>query len=304
MLDVIKRKLSLKVSIALAVITIPPMVGAAYYITMRETASLETLTLNTAKMAAVSGAKMYGATLETGVDTGVFTIGDVIEPSYEEIKGFDFGDNPRFHTKYDFYTDRSVVGIEDKILESSPDFLYAAGVDVNGYLPTHNLKFSAPLTGDRAKDLAGNRAKRKFTDPVGMAVAKNLEPSLLQEYHRDTGELVWDVSAPIYVKGQHFGGFRVGVSIASLAAHKHSLLLRLSVVFGFLVIITVGFIFIMLRRSMKPLEHLAELANEISTGENLDKPIEPSSTDEIGQMAQSTNRLRASLAAAMGRLGE
>ena len=67
---------------------------------------------------------------------------------------------------------------------------------------------------------------------------------------------------------------------------------------------TVGFIFVMLRRSMRPLEHLATLANEISTGEGLDKPIKPATTDEIGQMAKSLNRLRASLQAAMGRLGE
>jgi HAMP domain-containing protein len=76
------------------------------------------------------------------------------------------------------------------------------------------------------------------------------------------------------------------------------------VVFGFLAIVTVGFIFLMLRRSMRPLEHLAMLASQISTGEGLDQPIKPTTTDEIGQMAKSLNRLRASLQAAMGRLGE
>ena len=90
------------------------------------------------------------------------TVGDVFDPVYEEIKGFDFGDNPRFHTRYDFYTDRVVLGFQDKILESSPDFLYAVGGDINGYTPTHNSKFQQPLTGDRTKDLSGNRTKRKF----------------------------------------------------------------------------------------------------------------------------------------------
>jgi len=304
MFELIKRRLSIKVSLILALITIPPMVVAAYRITTREAERLEQLTINNGKVAALTGAKMYGATLEAGIDAGFMTIGDVLEPVYEEIKGFDFGDNARFHTRYDFYTDRTVVGFQDKILESSPDFLYAVGGDVNGYTPTHDSKFQQALTGDRTKDLSGNRAKRKFWTPMHQAAAKSTEPVLVQAYVRDTGESAWDVSSPIFVKGRHFGAFRVAVSIDSIAAHKRSLLLQLSVVFGFLAIVTIGFIFLMLRQAMKPLEHLAMVANEISTGEGLDRPIKPVTTDEIGQMAKSLNRLRASLKAAMGRLGE
>ncbi|HEU4733764.1 MAG TPA: HAMP domain-containing protein [Kofleriaceae bacterium] len=304
MFDIIKRKLSLKVSLTLALITIPPMIAAAYYITAREAANQEQLMIDSGKIAAMSGAAMYSAALEAAVDAGLITTGDLIDPVYEEIKGFDFGDNPRYHTKYDFYTDRVMVDIEDKIFESSPDFIYAAGIDFNGYAPTHDTKYTQPLTGDRAKDLSGNRTKRKFTDPVGMAAVKNLQPVLVQKYLRDTGEIAWDVSSPVSVKSQHWGGFRIGVSFTSIAAHKRALLFQLSLVFGVLAIVTVGFIFFMLRRSMRPLEQLATTANEISSGEGLDRPIKAATTDEIGQMAKSLNRLRASLQAAMGRLGE
>jgi HAMP domain-containing protein len=304
MLELIKRRLSLKVSIVLAVITIPPMIVAAYLITAREADSLEQLTINSGKVAAISGAEMYGTALEAGIDSGIMTIGDVFDPVYEEIKGFDFGDNPRFHTRYDFYTDRVVLGFQDKILESSADFLYAVGGDLNGYTPTHDSKFQRPLTGDRSKDLAGNRTKRKFWTAMHQKAAASLAPVLVQDYVRDTGESAWDISSPIFVKGRHFGAFRVAVSVDSIAAHKRSLLLELGIVFGFLAVVTIGFIFMMLRRSMRPLEHLAMIANEISTGEGLDKPIKPVTTDEIGQMAKSLNRLRASLQAAMGRLGE
>jgi HAMP domain-containing protein len=304
MFELIKRKLSIKVSIILALITIPPMIAAAYYITARQASSLEQLTINNGKVAAMTGAEMYGSALEAGIDSGALTIGDVFDPVYEEIKGFEFGDNPRFHTKYDFYTDRAVVGFQDKILESSKDFLYAVGGDVNGYTPTHDSKFQQPLTGDRTKDLSGNRAKRKFWTAMHQAAAKNLDSVLVQPYLRDTGESAWDVSSPIYVHGRHFGAFRVAVSVDSIAAAKHSLLIQLTLVFGFLSIVTIGVIFAMLRRSMRPLEQLAQLAAELSTGENLDRPIKPVTTDEIGQMAKSLNRLRASLQAAMGRLGE
>jgi HAMP domain-containing protein len=304
MFELIKRRLSLKVSLILALITIPPMIAAAYLITTSESARIEQLTLSSGKVAAMAGARMYGTALEAGIDAGFMTIGDVLEPVYDEIKGFDFADNPRYHTRYDFFTDRTVVGFEDALLVSSPDFLYAVGGDINGYTPTHDSRFQKPLTGDRVKDLSGNRGKRKFWTAMHQTAAKNLEPVLVQAYIRDTGESAWDVSSPIFVKGRHFGAFRVAVSRDSIAAHKHSLLLQLIVVFAFLTVITVGFIFFMLRRSMRPLEHLASLANEISTGEALDRPVKASTSDEIGQMAKSLNRLRASLQAAMGRLGE
>jgi HAMP domain-containing protein len=304
MFELIRRRLSLKVSLVLALITIPPMIAAAYLITTSESARIEQLTIESGKVAAISGARMYGTALEAGIDAGIMTIGDVLEPNYDEIKGFDFGDNPRFHTRYDFYTDRTVVGFEDALLAGSPDFLYAVGGDINGYTPTHDSKFQQRLTGDRTKDLSGNRGKRKFWTPMHQAAARNLEPVLVQPYLRDTGESAWDVSSPIFVKGRHYGAFRVAVSRDQIAVHKRSLLLQLVVVFAFLTVITVGFIFFMLRRSMRPLEHLASLANEISTGEGLDRPIKPTSSDEIGMMAKSLNRLRASLQAAMGRLGE
>jgi len=304
MLELIKRKLSLKVSLVLALITIPPMIAAAFLITASESARIEELTINSGKVAAISGAKMFGTALEAGIDAGLMTISDVLEPTYEEIKGFDFGDNPRYHTRYDFYTDRTAVGFEDALLASSADFLYAVGGDINGYTPTHNSRFQHPLTGDRAKDLAGNRGKRKFWTSMHQAAARNLEQVLVQPYVRDTGESAWDVSAPIFVKGRHYGAFRVAVSRDSLATAKRALMFQLIMVFSFLTVITVGFIFFMLRRSMRPLEHLASLAAEISTGEGLDRPIKPTSSDEIGMMAKSLNRLRASLQAAMGRLGE
>jgi HAMP domain-containing protein len=304
MFELVKRRLSLKVSIILALITIPPMAVAALLITAREAANLEELTISAGKVAAMTGAEMYGAALEAGIDSGAIRLADLFEMKYEEIRGFDFGDNPRFHSKYDFYTDRVVLGFQDKILASSPDFIYAVGGDMLGYTPTHDSKFSRPLTGDPKKDLAGHRAKRKFWTPMHQNAAKNVEPVLVQPYLRDTGESAWDVSSPIFVKGRHFGAFRVAVSRDSIAAHKRTLLIQLVAVFGFLALVTVGFIFMMLRRSMRPLEHLAMVANEISTGEGLDRPIRPTTTDEIGQMAKSLNRLRASLQAAMGRLGE
>jgi hypothetical protein len=69
------------------------------------------------------------------------------------------------------------------------------------------------LTGDYEKDLKGNRTKRLFNDKVGLAAAHNEKEVLVQVYNRDTGERIWDISAPIYIQGRHWGAFRIGYTM-------------------------------------------------------------------------------------------
>jgi methyl-accepting chemotaxis protein len=88
-------------------------------------------------------------------------------------------------------------------------------VDDHGYFPTHNRRYSRPLTGNYDVDLANNRTKRIFSDRTGSRCGSNKEPFLLQTYKRDTGEVMHDVSAPIYVRGRHWGGFRIGYKSAA-----------------------------------------------------------------------------------------
>ncbi len=88
--------------------------------------------------------------------------------------------------------------------------VYAGAVDRRGYFPTHNRRFSQPLTGDFDKDMVGNRTKRIFDDPVGKRCGAHEMEYLVQTYRRDTGEVMHDVSAPIYIQGRHWGGFRIG----------------------------------------------------------------------------------------------
>jgi HAMP domain-containing protein len=176
-------------------------------------------------------------------------------------------------------------------------------VDENGYLPTHNSRFQKAVTGDAAQDLAGNRTKRIFADPVGLAAAKNKDPSLVQIYKRDTGETMWDVSSPIYVKGKHWGGFRVAVSMERIEAHQRILLLTLAGIFTIFTLVTVGAIFLLVHGAMQPVARLTEAATQISLGEGLEVPIKPETEDEIGRLTKTIDRLRLSMKAAMQRLG-
>ena len=100
--------------------------------------------------------------------------------------------------------------IQEPLLEANSFIIYAGAVDKNGYFPTHNKKFSQPLTGNYETDLANNRTKRIFNDKTGSRCGSNTSTFLLQTYKRDTGEIMHDLSAPIYVNGKHWGGFRIG----------------------------------------------------------------------------------------------
>lgn len=117
---------------------------------------------------------------------------------------------PKYSTAFDAFTDRVLPAIQEPILEAMPQLAYAGAVDNNGYFPTHNRKFAQPLTGHYETDLMHNRTKRIFSDRTGARCGANTKPFLLQTYKRDTGEVMHDLSVPIYVNGKHWGGFRIG----------------------------------------------------------------------------------------------
>ncbi|WP_218397803.1 methyl-accepting chemotaxis protein [Alteromonas lipotrueae] len=123
--------------------------------------------------------------------------------------------NPeKFTTSFDSFTDRALPDIQEPILQQHSFIVYAGAVDKNGYFPTHNKKFSHPLTGDLKVDIVKSRTKRIFNDYTGARCGSNTSSFLLQTYKRDTGEVMHDLSAPIMVNGKHWGGFRIGYQAA------------------------------------------------------------------------------------------
>ncbi len=145
---------------------------------------------------------------EDAMAKGTLTEAELFDTNYQPIPNT----NPqKFHTAYDWFTDQKVLPIEDACLADT-DIVFVVAVDVNGYLPTHNTRYSKPLTGNYDADLVGNRTKRIFDDPVGLIAGQNVDGILSQIYWRDTGEVMWDVSQPIMVNGRHWGGLRIGIS--------------------------------------------------------------------------------------------
>jgi methyl-accepting chemotaxis protein len=156
---------------------------------------------------AQQAARAVGRLFEQSISQGQISEDALFDRRYTPIPGTD----PVKHkSAFDDYTDAVLPGIQEKILEKMPGIAYAGAVDASGYFPTHNRKFSKPLTGDYAHDLVNNRTKRIFTDRTGSRCGSSTQPFLLQTYKRDTGEVMHDLSAPIYVNGKHWGGFRIG----------------------------------------------------------------------------------------------
>jgi len=198
------------------------------------------------------------AILEALVKGGRCRLEDVVALSYQEIRGgeiqklarlFDVSrvpaagfTPPKFSTPYDALAEEALQVLFDEILARDNRLLFAVIVDLNSYGPTHNRIYMKDWTGDPARDLAGNRIKRFFTDArvlvrgarTGLgAVAEGLherateadflgagcsldetpamrDAFLVQTYARDTGALVTALSVPLHVCGRRYGASLLG----------------------------------------------------------------------------------------------
>jgi methyl-accepting chemotaxis protein len=166
--------------------------------------AFDTLSMATQELAAE-----VGQVLASAVQRGL----DIWDRDYRLIVD---SKPPRYHTAYDQAVDGALQGLYDRTLASLKGCVYALAVDGQGYAPAHNGKFSHAPTGDPALDLGACRHKRIFNDPVGLALAVNLRPTLFQTYSRDTGEVISDLSMPILINGRHWGAVRVGFDPALL----------------------------------------------------------------------------------------
>lgn len=152
-------------------------------------------------------AKRIGQLFSDKVDSRSISLSDLFDTDYQAITNT----NPvKYSTKFDQFTDQVLPQIQEPLLVEFSDMIYAGAVDVNGYFPTHNKKFCQPLSGNYQQDILNNRTKRLFNDATGMRCAQHQNKFLLQTYKRDTGEIMHDVSSPIYVNGKHWGAFRIG----------------------------------------------------------------------------------------------
>ncbi|OOF30809.1 hypothetical protein BZJ20_08545 [Salinivibrio proteolyticus] len=144
---------------------------------------------------------------EEAVRSGTISQSDLFDRQYQPIANTD---PQKYTTRFDAFCDRLLPPIQEPILEQDDHIVYVIANDTNGYVPTHNQRFCQPLTGDYAQDIAGNRTKRLFDDRTGRRCGQHTDTMLLQTYKRDTGEVMHDLSVPLFVGGRHWGAVRMG----------------------------------------------------------------------------------------------
>jgi methyl-accepting chemotaxis protein len=152
-----------------------------------------------------------GRVLESGLRNQEFSEDDLFNTRYEPIPDTD---PKQFMTPYIPFTDRNFTPLQEAMLNKDEHIVFAAGVDTNGYLPTHNKVYSQPQRpGEPAWNMGNCRNRRIFDDRAGLMAGRNTKPHLLQTYFRDMGDSVVfmkECDVPIMVNGKQWGNLRIG----------------------------------------------------------------------------------------------
>lgn len=273
------NSLKLKNSLIMIAVMVPLIVGFLAYDLNRQTSSMRRAITERGIILALTGAEMTGKILSDALEKGQLTEDQLFDTNYQPIPNTS---PQKYHTAYDAYTDEHLKHIQDAYLKDEI-IVYAVALDQNGYIPTHNT-ISKIGYGENS-----SRSKRIFNDPVGLAAVRNQELYLFQEYRRDTGELIWDISSPIYVNGRHWGGFRVGFSIEDTYAQIASL--RNQIIAGGAVLIAAMILLILYISSLvaDPVKRLELVARRIAQGDltGVDVCELKMSRDEVGSLTRT-----------------
>jgi methyl-accepting chemotaxis protein len=159
----------------------------------------------------IQAANRISAEFEAAIDRGDLTEFQLFDERYREIPGT----NPKqYMTEYVRFTDRMLPPIQDPLQSADARIVFCVAWAKGGYLPTHNPNYSQPQGNDPVWNAAHCRNRRVYNDRAVKKVAHNTKRFLLQTYRRNMGGgnfmLIKDLSAPIFVRGRHWGAFRVG----------------------------------------------------------------------------------------------
>lgn len=292
----IKNSISLKIVASLIVILVVVCGIFSAVLIRQRTSVLEADMLLRGRTMAIFGAATMRQVLEQAITDDRLTETQVFDTDYRQIVEGPLAGAaiPKYHTEYDSYLDQAIMRSQDTLVEEDDAVVFAVLVDKNGYLPVHNSKYSLALTGDAEKDKVSNRTKRIFDDPVGLAAGKydgsDNNKILRQVYQRDTGEKMWDISAPVYVNGKHWGGFRIGYSMKRIDAAVTALRKDILIGMGMILLFSTLTIAFVVTRLIRPLKELTVVADRIAAG-HLNETIDIKSEDEIGKLASAFNKM-------------
>jgi methyl-accepting chemotaxis protein len=160
----------------------------------------------------VETSSQIGHLFEQAIASRSISAADLFDQQYRPIPG---SDPAQFIARFTAFADQVLPDILEKAFTFLPKIAYIVAADRNGYVPTHNRKYSKSQTNDPIWNKANCRNHRMFNNGrTELSAVHNQGKFLLQTYRRDMGGgnfvLMKDLSAPIWVNGKHWGAVRAG----------------------------------------------------------------------------------------------
>lgn len=297
-MNLIRKYLLLKSILIIFLFTIVVITAITAYFTKVQHDKLTGLLEIKAKALSRVGAVMIGESFDFAIRAKILTLQDVFDREYKMMDDRRFN-IPRYNTRYDFYTDTAFLRIQDEFLRD-PEVIYAISMDQGGYVPTHNTRYQArphaPDSPERKHNATINRTKRIFKDDVALKCIANTVSGFSQEYQMSNSDVrVLDVSTPIYVAGERWGSFRVGVSrnkINEMLSDVKTIFIVGGIILLALFVLLTFFIlhFMILSKVRKINAKISRIAyGDLTTRTNV------RGIDEIGQTLTNLNNMAANL---------
>ncbi len=163
-------------------------------------------------------AKTAARTVE-GAFEGVLARGEI---SLEDLFDHDYKPIPdtnpqQFTARFLEIADRVLPPIQEEILKADSKVVFGLAVNQDGYVSAHHLHYSKPQGPDPVWNAANCRNRRIFNSRAELAGVTHTLDHLVQTYIRDMGGgnmmLLKDASVPIFVRGRHWGGIRLGYKL-------------------------------------------------------------------------------------------
>ncbi|MBE0618004.1 MAG: methyl-accepting chemotaxis protein, partial [Proteobacteria bacterium] len=164
--------------------------------------------------ALVSLAQEYHAKTQSGLESLAHRGVNLFDGAYVPVPNTN---PPKFKTASTEPMRTAFQALFDEARGKIRGAVYALATDAKGYVAVHHADLSEPPTGDPQHDLVKSRHMRFYTaSTTEKRRATHTSPLLLQTYVRDTGDVLNDLSIPLYVGGKHWGAFIVGFDPARL----------------------------------------------------------------------------------------
>lgn len=279
------RKMSVRVVLLMNAALLVILVAGFVHLNRQQRGRMEGQLLAKEKLYSQIGAQVVGKIIDEALERKAFTAGDFFDPEYVPIAGTD---PPQYTTKYNGFFDTAIQALQSDFLNDD-GIVFAAAVDKNGYLPTHQ------------SNGGGDFARQILNDALGTQAAQSTVMGFKQDSVTSAGERRWDISSPIYVQGGHWGAFRLGVLPArinhELSEFRTSLVRTL---ISIMLVAIVVSILVIRYALLRPVGELARQTVLLADGD-IDKPIACQDGD-LDELATAIERLRVSLKIAMDRL--